>query len=221
MSRASDRAYSEIRSLILSGDAPPGAQLKEEQLAELCGVSRTPVRDALRRLEAELYVVRSDSQRAFVADWSREDVDEMFTLRAMLEAHAAARAATRISTESLQRMRDFNARIEAAVGQTRPDVHGFLENNRAFHATMLEAAASPRLSATLATLIEQPIVRRTALRYGREQLTRSASEHNELLLALAARDPEWARSVMLAHIRRAFHAFSEAAPSLRLATERK
>lgn len=217
MSRASDRAYSEIRSLILSGDAPPGAQLKEEQLAELCGVSRTPVRDALRRLEAELYVVRSDSQRAFVADWSREDVDEMFTLRGMLEAHAAARAAVRISGDALDRMRSFNARLEAAVGQARPDVHGFLENNRAFHATLLDAAGSPRLSATLATLIEQPIVRRTALRYGREQLDRSASEHRELLMALEARDAEWARAVMLAHIRRAFHAFAEAAPQLTVA----
>ena len=80
MSRASDRAYAEIRGLILSGEIAPGAQLKEEQLAELCGVSRTPVRDALRRLEADLYIVRSGSQRAFVADWSREEVDEMFAL---------------------------------------------------------------------------------------------------------------------------------------------
>ena len=72
MTRAADRAYAEIRSLILSGDAAPGTQLTEEQLADICGVSRTPVRDALRRLEAELYIVRSGSQRAFVADWSRE-----------------------------------------------------------------------------------------------------------------------------------------------------
>ena len=91
MTRAADRAYAEIRSLILSGDAAPGTQLTEEQLADICGVSRTPVRDALRRLEAELYIVRSGSQRAFVADWSHADVDEMFTLRGMLEAHAVRR----------------------------------------------------------------------------------------------------------------------------------
>ena len=97
MSKASERAYAEIRGLILSGDAPPGSSLTEEALADICGVSRTPVREALRRLEAELYVVRSDSQRLYVADWNSEDLAEMFTLRAMLEAHAAARAASRIT----------------------------------------------------------------------------------------------------------------------------
>ena len=58
MSRASDRAYNHIRNMILSGELQPGVQIREEELAELCGVSRTPVRDALRRLEAELFVRR-------------------------------------------------------------------------------------------------------------------------------------------------------------------
>jgi DNA-binding GntR family transcriptional regulator len=157
-SRAADRAYAEIRTLILSGDAQPGAQLKEEQLADICGVSRTPVRDALRRLEAELYVVRSGSQRAFVADWSHEDVDEMFALRGMLEAHAAARAATRFTREQLDALIDCNAAIEQAVLRDRPDIGAFLDGNRAFHRIVIDAAGSPRLAATLATLTEQPVV---------------------------------------------------------------
>ena len=86
MSRASDRAYSHIRSMILSGELQPGSQIREEALAELCGVSRTPVRDALRRLEAELFIRRNESQRSFVADWSLDDLEEAFQLRAMLEA---------------------------------------------------------------------------------------------------------------------------------------
>lgn len=217
MSRASDRAYNQIRTLILSGKLSPGAQLREEQLAELCGVSRTPVRDALRRLEAELFVVRSDSQRSFVADWSREDVDEMFTLRGMLESHAAARAASRISGSAIEHLRELNRAIEAAISGNRPDVQEFLEHNRAFHTVILDAADSPRLSATLSTLVEQPVVRRTALLYSPDQLFRSANEHNELIAAFEARDPDWARAVMHGHIRRAFHAFSEASPQVRLA----
>ena len=212
MSRASNHAYAEIRSLILSGDAPPGTQLKEEQLADICGVSRTPVRDALRRLEAELYVVRSGSQRAFVADWSHEDVDEMFTLRGMLEAHAAARAATRFLRPSLDALIACNAAIESAVLRDKPDIGAFLDGNRAFHRIIVDTADSPRLSATLATLVEQPIVRRTAMHYGREQLAQSAREHRELILAFEARDADWAQAVMTAHIRRAFHAFSKAEP---------
>jgi DNA-binding GntR family transcriptional regulator len=212
MSRASNHAYVEIRSLILSGDAPPGTQLKEEQLADICGVSRTPVRDALRRLEAELYVVRSGSQRAYVADWSHADVDEMFALRGMLEAHAAARAATRFDGATLDALIACNAGIEAAVLRERPDISGFLDGNRMFHRIIIETANSPRLAATLATLVEQPVVRRTAMHYGREQLAQSAREHGELIQAFDARDADWARAVMTSHIRRAFHAFSTARP---------
>ncbi len=213
MSRAADHAYAEIRSLILSGDAPPGAPLTEEQLAELCGVSRTPVREALRRLEVELYVVRNDSQRLNVADWSREDVDEMFTLRGMLEAHAAARAARRFDAAARNALGDCNAAIERAVSEATPNITAFLDANRAFHRIIVETAQSPRLAATLATLVEQPVVRRTALHYGREQLAQSAQEHRELIAAFEARDADWARGVMSAHIRRAFHAFaSHAAP---------
>ena len=208
MSRASDHAYSEIRSLILSGDAPPGSPLREEQLAELCGVSRTPVRDALRRLEAELYVVRSESQRTFVADWGREDVEEMFALRAMLEAHAARRAAERMTETILGTLQACNRELEAAVLRKEPDVSGFLDRNRDFHATIIEASASPRLHTMLATLVEQPVVRRTAMHYGRDELEQSASEHWELLKAFSARDGEWAHAVMTGHIRRAFHAFT-------------
>ncbi len=185
----------------------PGSQLTEEMLADLCGVSRTPVRDALRRLEAELYVVRSDSQRIYVADWTHADVDEMFILRGMLEAHAAARAATRFDDEGLAALRICNAAIEAAVRQSEPDIPAFLAGNREFHGLIIDAANSPRLAATLATLVEQPVVRRTAMHYSRDQLLRSAGEHRELLMAFEAHDADWAHAVMTAHIRRAFHAF--------------
>lgn len=210
MSKASERAYAEIRGLILSGDAPPGSALTEEALADICGVSRTPVREALRRLEAELYIVRTDSQRLLVASWNSEDLAEMFTLRAMLEAHAAARAATRISPGGLEALREGTARLSDAIAAATPDIGTFLVENRAFHEIIIAAADSPRLATMLAALVEQPVVRRTAARYTREELSRSAHEHVELIQAFTARDPEWARAVMTSHIRRAFHAFSAA-----------
>lgn len=211
MLRASDRAYREIRRQIVAGDLPPGAQLKEEELAESCGVSRTPVRDALRRLEAELFVRRSDSQRSFVAEWSIDDIDEMFTLRGMLEGHAAARAAVRASDAEIAELRAHNDAIDAAIDEERrADIEAFLDHNRQFHAIVIEAAGSERLSAMLARLIEQPVVLRTALLYDRDQLRRSHREHAELLAAFERRDPDWAQAVMTGHIRRAFHAYSEA-----------
>jgi DNA-binding GntR family transcriptional regulator len=170
------------------------------------------VREALRRLEAELYVVRSDSQRLFVADWNSEDLAEMFTLRAMLEAHAAARAASRITAQALDALRACNDRIIATSAAPHADVASFLTENRLFHEIVIIAADSPRLATMLAALVEQPVVRRTAARYNRTELVRSANEHAELIQAFAARDVEWARAVMTGHIRRAFHAFSAAAP---------
>lgn len=208
MSRALERAYSAIRELILTGKLQPGEQLREEGLAEMVGVSRTPIRDALRRLESELFIVRSDTQRVFVASWSREDIDEMFTLRGMLEAHAAERAATRFTPDTLAELRASNELIERSLLSTKPDTAAFLDGNRLFHQIIMTVAQSPRLASTLATLVEQPVVRRTAALYSREQLGQSVAEHRELIRAFAARDSGWANAVMTGHIRRAFHTFS-------------
>jgi DNA-binding GntR family transcriptional regulator len=210
MSRASDHAYRHIRSMILSGALPPGSQIREEQLAESCGVSRTPVRDALRRLEAELFIRRTESQRSFVSDWSVDDMEEAFALRTMLECHAARRAAMRISPEQIQQLTFHNQQILAAVDCAKPDVPRFLEHNRHFHDIIVTAAASDRLASMLAQIIEQPVVVRTALHYNSESLNRSHSEHEELLAAFERGDGDWAQSVMTSHIRRAFHAYADA-----------
>lgn len=207
MSRASDTAYKKIRGFILSGEAHPGMQLTEERLAEISGVSRTPVRDAVQRLENEMLLVRSASKRLSVADWSDDEIDEMFTLRAMLESHAAERAARRIDTESLDRLREINDRLVQAVHRPAPDIATFLDANRQFHDLILSCAQSPRLSKLLPALVEQPVVRRTAHQYSRNDLVQSGADHEELIAAFAAHDQNWAAAVMTSHIRRAFHSF--------------
>lgn len=196
--------------MILSGELSSGAQLSEEALAERCGVSRTPVRDALRRLEADMLVHKSDSQRSFVADWSIDDVADAFELRAMLESYAARRAAERMDDRTLEKLRRCNSKIYSAIRGASPDVATFLDGNREFHAIVLEKADSRRLTGLLGALIEQPVVWRTAQHYGREAFNRSHSEHEDLLAAFARRDGPWAQAVMAGHIRRAFHAYADA-----------
>ncbi len=210
MTRALDQAYNHIRGMILSGELQPGSQVREEALAELCGVSRTPVREALRRLEAELFIRRNESQRSFVADWSLDDLEEAFQLRAMLESHAARRTARCISRDQLARLKKHNGSIKQAITSETPDVQKFLDHNRQFHMIIVEAAASERLTGILAQVIEQPVVLRTALQYDQENLMRSHHEHDELLAAFEHRDGDWAAAVMTGHIRRAFHAYAEA-----------
>lgn len=209
MSKASDLAYARIRSGITGGEWAPGTPLREEELAALCGVSRTPVREALRRLEAEYLIRRTEGARSFVADWSHDDIAEMFALRAILEGHAAARAATRIAPAALDQLAALNDEIEAAI--PTGDTDRFLAANRQFHAIVLDAAQSPRLAAMLGALVEQPVVRRTARHYGSAEFRRSHAEHAALVEAFRARDAQWAESTMTGHIRRAFHAFAAAA----------
>ncbi len=216
MMPASETAYQKIRAFILQGEAVPGMQLTEEKLSEISGVSRTSVRDAVRRLENEMLVVRSASKRLSVADWSEGEVDEMFTLRAMLEAHAAARAARRIDDDALNILRSINKELKDAVNQSPPDIACFLEANRRFHDLILECAQSPRLTKLMPALVEQPVVRRTAHQYSKIQLNQSAVDHDELIAAFAAKDADWAKSVMTSHIRRAFHSFSITASPDRL-----
>jgi DNA-binding GntR family transcriptional regulator len=208
MSRASDLAYAKIRAHLLSGAVQPNEQITEDQLTQVTGVSRTPVREAVRWLEDELLLVRSDTKRLFVADWSRDDIEEMFALRQMLECHAAERAARRISRAQMVELEDVNRTLRAAIEHPAPDVGRFLEANRRFHDAIIDAAHSPRLGQMLGRLVEAPVVLRTARNYSAEDLHQSARDHDELIAAFAARDPEWARAVMGSHLRRAFHTFA-------------
>jgi DNA-binding GntR family transcriptional regulator len=209
MSRASEQAYARIRAHVLSGAVKPKEQLTEDQLAQITGFSRTPVREAVRRLEDELLLVRSESKRLFVADWSRDDIEEMFTLRQMLECHAAERAARRLTAAQVADLEAVNRTLREAIEQPEPDVARFLEANRRFHDAVLDAAHSPRLGQMLGRLVEAPVVLRTARSYSLDDLRQSARDHDELIAAFAARDPEWARAVMGSHLRRAFHTFAK------------
>ena len=210
MSRASDRAYELIRDMILSGELPSGAKIGEEALAEQCGVSRTPIREALSRLEAEFLIRRNDTQRSFVADWSLDDVEEMFELRGLLESRAARRAARRVNWSQIERMKMHNNALSDAISTATPDTQRFLEHNHHFHGIILEASASAHLTNMLARIVERPIVHRTVRNFTFADLQRSVREHCELLAAFEQRDPAWAEAVMVSHIRRAFHTYANA-----------
>lgn len=218
MSKASDQAYVELRTRILSGELAPGVQLKEEELAALCGVSRTPVRDAIRRLEAEFFVRRTDSQRSFVAEWTLKDVEEVFILRGMLEGYAARLAATRAGEQEIARFRAINDELGRVLAAVELDVQAYLAANSKFHSLILEIAASDRLAALLERLVMQPVLQQTAMAYSRDELDRSHAEHAQITAAFSQGDPDWAEALMIAHIRRALHARLN--PSVRQKAER-
>jgi DNA-binding GntR family transcriptional regulator len=198
MAKAAEKAYEVIRDGIVAGAYPVGGRLREEELAGSIGVSRTPVREALRRLDAEGLVEFLPNRGAHVASWSDHDLEEIFGLRAVLESYGAGLAATRVGPADLVLLRDLAAAMEEAGHHHQLDVVAEL-NNR-FHHTILRAAGNTRLVGLLSGLVQVALVHRTFRRYSPEALARSFAHHRELVAAFEAGDPEWASSVMRSHV---------------------
>ena len=199
--RAVDRAYEAVRSGIIAGRYLAGARLTEQEIATTVGVSRTPVREALRRLDAEGLVEFTPNLGAVVTTWSAADSDEIFDLRAMLESYCARRATLRATDQQIAELRRLADLQYRESEERRP---GHLERigqlNSQFHLAMQDAASSPRLTRALAGLIEASLMMRTFQKYTPEDLQRSAQHHLEIVRALEARDAEWAASVMFSHV---------------------
>jgi len=208
MSKAADLAYEQIRNKIITGAYTAGAHLKEEEVAEEAGVSRTPVREALRRLDAEHLVKFVPYRGAYVASWSTADIEEIFILRAMFEGHAAYRAASRITPAAIAELEACADQIDAQLpGQTETQRLNILAANQRYHAIVLEAAHSERLNKALSWLVEIPIILRTFERYTERDLLRSNHHHREMIDAFRTRDERWAQNVMDTHLRAAFRRY--------------
>ena len=201
MSSAVDKAYRTIRSQIFGGLYKAGDRLKEEELAEQIGVSRTPIREALRRLNAEHIVEFAPNHGACVANWSSDDIDEIYALRGLLECHVARRAAERISVEEIASLDTIQDEIEAAAASgTKEDLDRVAELNHRFHNILLRAARSDRVAMILSWLIDIPVMLRTYHAYSPRDMARSLNHHRELIEALKSRNVVWAEAVMAAHV---------------------
>jgi DNA-binding GntR family transcriptional regulator len=183
--RAADRAYRMIRGDILSGTYPGGTRLGEAGLAEHYGFSRTPVREALRRLQAEGMVEVAPHRGARVVDWDSVDIAAVYDLRAVVEAFVARRAALLIGDDEIDRLSRLCDRME----QTRGDERLVEE----FHEAIALAAGGETIVAMRAGVVLPVPLAHTGEDLGDRH-------HRELLAAFRARDPDWAESVMHAHV---------------------
>ncbi|MGP4025967.1 GntR family transcriptional regulator [Actinomadura sp. 3N407] len=201
MVRAVDRVYTRLRADILDGVHPPGTRLGEAELAEATGSSRTPVREALRKLEVEGLVEILPHRGARVPGWTPDDLEEIYELRMLLEGAAARRAATRVEPKDTDRMAELCDLIEqAAEPGDGQDLDRVAELNAEFHGIVRTAAASGRLVSMLSAVTQLPLVMRTFHRYSPDDLARSFAHHRELVAALRAGDGTWAESVTRAHV---------------------
>lgn len=201
--RAAEHAYRSIREQILSGQRPGGQWLREGDLATIIGVSRTPVREALRRLAAEGLVRHERNRGVQVQSWAVEDLDEIFSLRSVLEPWGCGLAAM-TGAADLDMLEGLADEMDAAAARRRPDVDAITELNNRFHHAILTASGNRRLGDLVSSVVQVPLVWRTFSHYSPAALRRSLAHHHELVDALRARDPAWAESVMRSHVRAAW-----------------
>lgn len=198
------RTVAALRELILHGELAAGARLGEVELAERLGVSRTPVREALGRLATEGLVELVPNRGARVASWSVAELEGVFELRATLEPRLTALAVPRAGADDVAEL-DRLARAMVDVGTPGPDqdLDALVPLNRAFHGRLVALADHPATAAALAGVVHPPIVVRNFHAYDDASLRRSLAHHVEIVAAVRAGDPAWARAVMTAHIHNA------------------
>lgn len=213
-----DQLAAVLQSRVLSGEIPSGTRLRQEAIASEFGVSRTPVREALRKLQALGVAVLEPHRGAVVRRPTAREVREAYEVRAELEGFAAERAATLITDAQLQRLRKaqrlFERSITTLVSRRRgaPDAYttwdddsDWVRANDLFHQAILEAAQNERLLRTIADLhVAYPrALTWSALSGSSALLQENVEQHAAILAAIEARDSAAARRAMGAHVRNA------------------
>jgi len=194
-----EAAAEELRSRILSGALQEGIQLRQEVLAAELGVSRIPLREALRLLEGEGLVTIVPHRGAVVSVLSPEEIGELFDLRVLIEPDLIRRAIPNMTAEDLREAADTLAGYKSAFERRNVESWGSL--NTRFHIALYRPARRPRSLALAQTLLDQTD------RYTRMQLlltsgeSRAQQEHEDLLAACRAGEVEEAGKLMERHIR--------------------
>jgi DNA-binding GntR family transcriptional regulator len=195
-------AYDYLKSNVLSGYFNPGERLTEEHLARSMGVSRTPVREALHKLESE-GLVKPFQRRGFsVARDSREELEDLFDIRAALEGYAIRLICEHISETTVEKLNGLIQKAEDALRRKKLDE--IFEYNTQFHDALHGViAGKSRFHSLIAD------TRKYVLRYRKDSLhyfagaKRTIDGHRKILLAISLKDPDLCERIMREHIQEA------------------
>jgi DNA-binding GntR family transcriptional regulator len=197
-----EKVFEYLKSAILSGRFHPGRRLTEEYLAKEIGVSRTPVREALHKLELEGLIKPLETRGFIVSKDSKDEVEELFEIRAVVEGYALRILSERISEQTLDQLQGFIEKAEEALKKKRID-EVFKWNTKfhdTFHGLLIEKRRLYRLVVNL---------RKYVLRYRKDTLQypdggrRAIDGHRKILLGLRLKDPDLCERIMREHIREA------------------
>ncbi|HEY4163452.1 MAG TPA: GntR family transcriptional regulator [Dongiaceae bacterium] len=204
---SSAKAYEKLKLLILQGEIARGEPLIERTIAERLGVSRTPVRETIQRLEREGLVRVIEGKGAFVASYTAEDLIEIYQLREALEPLAARLACDHMESDVLDRFEGEFNRQKADPRTREDDPDSWTRLGRAFHEAFIQASGNERLVKVISGMQEQiELFRGLGRTISPNAISESTvDEHLEILHALKTRDPLRAETAVKVHLQNALH----------------
>jgi DNA-binding GntR family transcriptional regulator len=208
-----ERLAGQISNAILSGEFPPGARLDEQQLAGRFGVSRTPVREALRQLATSGLIDLRPRRGALVASVTPEELQTMFAAMAEMEAACARLAALNMTADERQALRQLQETMADLVQRGDPDAYA--DANQSFHLAIYAGRHNPVLTDFTAHLRSRLAPFRRAQFRASNRLPKSWDEHSAVVQAILAEDGPGAHAAMLRHVDLVEDAFDEFASSTR------
>ncbi|WAW15001.1 GntR family transcriptional regulator [Peptostreptococcus equinus] len=196
-----DVVFENIRGAIMEGVLKPGERLMEIQLAEQLGVSRTPVREAIRKLELEGLVIMLPRKGAYVADMSKKDLIDVLEVRLGLEGLAAYYAAERIRKDQIETLEKISEDLEKYVEQN--DLENILKMDEYFHMLIFDASGNSRLKSMIISVWET--VYRFRIKYMSDynSAVNIVEEHKKLIEALKKGKGDLAEKLAREHIEKA------------------
>ena len=211
VSPLSELAYNLLRERILSKELAPGERLDLPRISKQLGISKTPLREAIHRLEIEGLIEIRPRSGTFVSRLDPVQVSESFELRTVLETYAAGLAAKECTQADLEALAELVSRIESIVrsGKEEDVYPRYLELDHAFHRTLVVLSGNERLIAAHERENLHAQMARIRYRSSAKDLLTSLKEHRLILAALQERDAQAARQVVEAHLNRSRQALLE------------
>lgn len=189
-----EKILEDIRDAIVSGEFKAGCRISEPDLTERYGISRTPIREALRQLESEGYLKVIPRRGAIVSEFSRKEVEEFYAIKGVLEGYAACCACEKLSLKDLDRLQAINDKL-AELAQSG-DVRGFFKIHGDFHEVFIRASENEKLHELVSNLVTKfQLLRFSSLSLSGRMAT-SVQEHNKIIDAFRNKNAELAETLV-------------------------
>lgn len=196
--------YAEIRGDILNGVLAPGEKLREEKLASILNVSRTPLREAIRRLTVEGLLIYTPNRGVTVRNYTLDDVIDAYNLRAVVEGYTASLAALNRDNLQIIELEEANANYKSVIENGfrvgEKDTDAILKSNSQFHEIIVSMSKSSYVKNVLSSLVAIPVLYRGFYWFDEEDLKTSIQHHNSLITAIKNGDAEQAKVIMSSHL---------------------